>query len=306
MMQAIGYLTSGPPSALSLMEVPVPEPGAGQVRVRVGAIGVGLHDRWFLPAEPHFPYPIGIEAAGTVEAVGAGVSDRLVGDRVMFTSSMQPKGGTWAQQAVVVASALVPVPAGLAFETAAALPVAGHVALLALDELALQEGRTLFVAGASGAIGTLVVQLALARGLRVAGSSSPGNHDHLRSLGAELAVDYADPASVEQVRAWSGGGVDGALAIPVDTGRPALATVRDGGRLVTVSGDHVEPERGVVVSQLPHQADTRPGLASLADDITAGRIAVVLERVLPLERGIWALEQTETRHARGKTVLLPG
>lgn len=300
-MKAIGLRQAG--SDPELMELPRPDIDVNEVLVRVRTIGVGLHDRWFLPKEPVFPYVIGIEATGTVEAVGAEVADHRVGDRVMFSSSMRPRGGVWAEFSAVAAEALVTVPDDLDFVRAAALPVAGSTALEAVRALQLEAGDAVFMAGASGAIGTLAIQLAKSAGARVAASASTANHDYMRELGAELTVDYHDPHWVERVRVWAPGGVAAAMAIQPDTGADCLRATRDGGRVVTVSGDQVPAERGIEVTQVLVRPETKSALATLAGRIAGGDIHVEIERTYPLEDGMQALEKTETRHARGKLVL---
>lgn len=178
----------------------------------------------FLPADAKYPYPIGIEAAGVVEDVGSSVSRFRAGDRVAFVSSMQAKGGTWAEFA--------------------AIPADG----------------TIFVAGGSGAIGSLAIQIACQRGWQVIASASPANHDYLRSLGAFYAADYHDPGWTDQVREKVPGGVDAAIAVHPGTSQETLAVVKDGGALVTISGDSVETERGIQVETVPYGSDVRAEL----------------------------------------------
>lgn len=197
-----------------------------------------------------FPHPIGLEAAGVIDKVGAGVSNWQVGDRVMLNNSVQAKGGTWAEFAVVPATAPIIIPNELGFNEAAALPVAGGTALESIRSLGLNEGNTVFIAGASGAIGTLAIQ--------------PG------------------------------------------TALPSLPVVKDGGRIVTVSGDQVLAERGVRVEQIGHHPEKQRDLAELAAAAGAGSIRVVVERVYPFEEALDALAKTETRHARGKLVVKVG
>lgn len=127
--------------------------------------------------------------------------------------------------------------------------MAGKSTVESLHTLDLDAGDTLFVAGASGANGTLVVQLAASRGFRVAGSASTRNREYLRSLGAEVAVDYRDPMWPDEVRRWQPGGVDGALAIQPATAAHSLGVVPDGGHVVTVSGDAIEAQRDICVEQ---------------------------------------------------------
>src|SRR5699024_5474279 len=129
------------------------------------------------------------------------------------------------------------VPDALDTATAAGITVAGTAAVNSLHTLDLHEGDTLFVAGASGAIGTLVVQMASSRGIRVMGSASEHNHAYLKELGAEEAVDYHDPDWPALVQRWADGGADAALAIQPGTGAPCQQVVRAQGHVVTVSGD---------------------------------------------------------------------
>ena len=302
-MKAICISQAGNLDSLMLLDVPIPALADSEVLVRVKAIGVGIQDRWFLPRIANYPYVIGIEAAGIIEKMGPAVAGFQPGDPVMFTSSMQPKGGVWAEFAAVRAEALLRIPAGLSFIQAAALPVAGSTALESMKLLDLKAGDSVFMAGASGAIGTLTIQLAKALGCRVAASASLKNHDYMRSLGAEKTVDYHDLNWMGAIREWRPGGVDVALAIQPGTGIGCLQVVRDGGRVVTVSGDQVPTERGIHVAQVLPGPETKTRLAHLASEVAAGHIHLEIEQVYPFERGIEALEKTETRHARGKLIL---
>jgi NADPH:quinone reductase-like Zn-dependent oxidoreductase len=189
------------------------------------------------------------------------------------------------------------------FLTGAGIPVAGKTALESLHMLNLEPGRTLFVAGASGAIGTFVVQLAARRGIRVAASASAPNHEYLLSLGAEEAVDYTAMNWEDQVREWKRGGVDAALAIQPGTGVHCQSVVREGGHVVTVSGDRFKAERNIRVEQLAHRDDASHDFAELLALVAGGCIRVVVERVYAFEDALTALEKTETRHARGKLVV---
>lgn len=286
-------------------EVPVPQIDDGELLVRVQAVGIGIHDSYFLPADARYPYPIGIEAAGVVEEVGSGVVGHQAGDRIAFVSSMQPKGGTWAQFAALDAGALIiPIPDGLGFVEAAAIPVAGNTILKAFQALtAVPAGGSLFIAGGSGAIGTLGIQIAHRRSWRIAASASKANHDYMLSLGAEKALDYHDPGWHEQVLQWLPGGVDAAIAVQPGTSRESMPVVKDGGSLITISGDALVSERGVRMAGLPQQADVRDELVQLMEEIAAGQIHVELERVYPFEEALTALAKVQTRHARGELVL---
>lgn len=287
-------------------DVEIPELGSGEVLVAVSAFGVGIHDRYFIPPEGPFPYTIGIEGAGVVDRLGPDVDDVQVGDRVMVSIPMSPKGGTWAEYVAVGQHGITPIPDGMDFQTAAGLPVAGRSAVDSLHSLELSSGETLFVAGASGAIGTLVVQMATRLGVRVIGSASAVNHDYLLSLGAEATVDYHDDNWPAQVREWAAGGVDAALAIQPGTDASAHDVVRDAGRVITVSGygAPIVSQRDIRVEQFEHRGDgARDDMDQLMHDITSGHVRLILERIYPFDEAISALEKTETRHARGKLVV---
>lgn len=288
---------------VELTEVAIPEIGENEVLVRVEAFGVGIHDRYFIPPNAKFPYPIGTEAAGIVTKTENGAKNLQIGDRVILTSSLQPKGGCWAEYVAVSSKMLIHMPDEMDFIHGAAIPITGKTALECMRALELKEGSTLFLAGASGAIGTLVIQLAKLQGIRVIGSASSKNHEYMRSLGAEKAVDYTSPDWKSEVRKWWPDGVDAALAIQPGTGEDSIDVVRNGGKVITVSGDKPEPKRDITVQQLQHQLGTQQAIGRLLEDIATGQIRIVIERVYPFEQAVEALEKTETRHARGKLVV---
>ena len=295
--------TSFQNQTVELQEMPIPEINAGEVLVKVHAFGVGIHDRYFIPKTAIFPYVIGSEAAGVITKIGDSVENFKIGDRVILMSALQAKGGCWAEYVVVPQSSLNSLPDEMDFTTGAALPIAGKTALESMQALDLKAGDTLFVAGASGAIGSLVIQLASAEGIRVVGSASQKNHDHILSLGAEKAVDYTDPDWKQYVRQWMPEGLSAALAIQPGTAEDCIDVVKDGGKVVTVSGDQVESKRNISVFQFQHHKETKPTFAQLISSVAEGRIRLIIEHVYPFEQAIAALEKTETRHARGKSVV---
>lgn len=291
--------------ALQLMEVPIPRCGTDEILVRVKAVGVGIHDSYFLPPDISYPFPIGIEAAGVIEEVGEAVSGHRIGEQVAFVSSMQVKGGTWAECAVVQADSLiVPIPDRLSFEQAAAVPVAGNTILRAFHALpAMPQGSSLFIAGASGAIGTFAIQLAKNRGWEVAASASERNHEYLRSLGATVVVDYHDQNWTEQIHQWKPNGVDAAFAVQPQTSVESASVVKAGGRVVSISGDQVPPKDGVSVVGLAYEVDVRDELIVMMEQIAVGQIHLEIERTYPFGDAAEALAKVQTRRARGKTVL---
>lgn len=292
-------------AAVEPSDVEVPRIGADELLVRVQAIGVGIHDSRFLPGDARYPYPIGIEAAGSIEELGSAVDHHALGDRVAFISSMQPRGGTWAEFAAVSsASTIQPLPAGMDFVQAAAVPVAGTTAVKALSAVGSPPaGGDLFVAGGSGAIGTFAIQLARRQGWRVAASASVDNHGYLRSLGVEETVDYRDPRWRERVMDWMPAGVSAAIAIQPGTTAESLPVVREGASVVSVSGDPLIPGHGVRTTGLPYQLDVREELGALMAHIASSALHLEIERVHPFDEALAALAKVQTRRARGKIVI---
>ena len=290
---------------VELMVVAVPEIKAEEVLIKVKAFGVGIHDRYFIPADAVFPYVIGTEGAGIITKTGSSIADFKIGDRVIFTTILRPHGGSWAEYAVTNQSALKVLPDKLTFSEGAAIPIAGGTALECMRSLNLNKGDKLFIAGASGAIGTIVIQLAVANGIRVSASASGKNHDYMKSLGVEKTVDYNDPNWQTEITEWSKGGVTAGLAIQPGTGNHSIEVVKDGGKLITVSGDNhtVVPVRNISVEQIGHNSDTQQKFVELINAVSKGEIRLVIEKEFSFIEALEALEKTETRHARGKLIV---
>src|SRR6202000_1692189 len=177
-----------------------------QVGVRPRAVGLNPLDAKIRSGamEAAFPTPLpailGFEVAGTVDAVGAGVTDVAVGDDVFARAT----GGAYAEYALSGSYAVKP--AELDWTAAVALPVAGETARRVLDLRDLRDGETLLITGAAGAVGTVAVQLAIAQDVRVIGTAAEANHDYLKGLGA-IPTTYG-PGLVDRVRARGPGGLD--------------------------------------------------------------------------------------------------
>ncbi len=290
---------------VKLKEVNLPELQPDEALIKVGAFGVGIHDRYYIPQDVNFPYIIGSEGAGTITELGIKADNFKQGDRVIFTTIFQPQGGCWAEYTTTKEAALIPLPDSLTLAQGATIPIAGKTALECIRALNLKKGDSLFIAGSSGAIGTLVIQLAAKEGIRVAASASEKNQDYMQSLGAEKTVDYNNPEWKEQIIKWSDGGVTAALAIQPGTGKDSIKTVQPGGKLITVSGDNdqIQKERGIVPEQMEHSYKTQQKVIDLIDAISNGEIKIVIEKEYPFEQAIEALKKTETRHAKGKLIV---
>lgn len=288
---------------VELQEVAMPQVDADEVLVKVSAFGVGIHDRYFIPNSATFPYVIGLEGAGVITKVGSNVKDFNIDDKVILSSSMLDKGGSWAQFVAVPKNNVVHLPEQIDLKEGAVLPVAGKTAMECLRELNLKAGNTLFIAGASGAIGTLIIQLACNKGVKVIASASKKNHDYMTSLGADATVDYHDANWKQSVLAWIPNGVDAALAIQPNTAKDSLDVVKDNGTLITVSGDSIAGQRGITVKQIAHQLSFQEALTDIINMMISGQLKTVIEKEYPFDDALDALQATETRHARGKRVV---
>jgi NADPH:quinone reductase-like Zn-dependent oxidoreductase len=303
-MEAIVFEEFGGPEVLHLKEVDEVHAGPGQVRVKVAAAGVNpvdykIRHGWMQAA---FPTPLpatpGLEVAGTVDEIGDGVTGVAVGDEVFGWSET----GSYAHYAL--ATDVVPKPAGLAWEAAVALPVAGETAQRVLDLLGVREGETVLVHGASGAVGSVAVQLAVARGAKVVGTASPANHEALRALGA-VPVAYGEGLA-GRVREAAPQGVDAVFEAAGNGDVPALIEARGGAkdRIVTILGPVEAAEHGVVFSG-EASADRVAWLAGQARLVADGKLKVQVAEVFPLALAAKAQQLSEEGHRPGKLVLKP-
>lgn len=243
--RAVGITQPGGPEVVRVVERDVREPGPGELRLRVRAAAVnptdiGLRERGAEGLPP--PWVPGMDAAGVVESVGAGVEHVAVGDEAMAAvAPRRPEGGAQAELVVVPAASTVPVPDGLSAERAATLPMNGLTALHGLELLGLVEGQTLLVTGGAGVLASYVIPIARRRGLRVLADASPADEALVRGFGADVVLPRGD-ALVASVRAEAPEGVDAVF----DTAllrREVFPAVRQGGALAVVrtwDGDDVE------------------------------------------------------------------
>lgn len=300
-MRAYGFTEVGGPEKQAFLEVPVPEPGPDELRVRVRAAGVNPGD-WRVRDGSYGtsgPAVLGREVAGTVVALGPGVSGFAIGDEV-FGGCPGMVGG-WADEAVVTASFAAHRPDGVSPEAAASLPVAAGTAFDALNRLALPDGATLLVNGAGGGVGVPAVQLAVARGLRVVGVASPAKHDLVAGFGG-IPVAYGDGV-LQRVRAAAPGGVD---AIFDMVGGDALRTVAtllaDPSRLTSIADRPLAAELGGFSLERDRSTAVLTELARL---VLAGELDPHVTEIRPLSDAAAALALVEGGHATGKVVLVP-
>lgn len=301
-MKAVVIDEFGGPGVLHIADRELPEPGAGQVRVRVRAAGVNGIDGTIRSGAAQQTFPtqlpavLGLEIAGTVDGVGPGVEGLAAGDEVLGFAD----GGGYAEHAL--ATTVAPKPAGLGWAEAAALPVAVETALRVLRLLEVARGDTLLIHGAAGGVGTVAVQLAVARGAAVIGTASEANHDHLRGLGA-TPVLYGE-GLVGRVRAAAPDGVDAVFDAAGRGALPDSIELRGGtSRIVTIA-DPAAFGLGIPFSgEAARDAGDLAEVARLAGD---GRLRVSVAETYSLEEAPAAHEAVATGHGRGKVVLLAG
>lgn len=326
-MRAITVPTPGGPEALVVSAVPTPEPRAGEVLVRVVAAGVNRADS--MQRQGHYPPPPGesevpgLEVSGVVEALGEGVDGWSVGDEVCALLA----GGGYAEHVRVPAGQLLPVPAGVSLEDAAALPeVACTVWSNVFLTANLQPGEVFLVHGGSSGIGTMAIQLAKAVGARVAVTAgSAAKLDACRELGADVLVSYRDEDFVERVReATDGHGADvvldnmGAkyLGRNVDAlaanGRLVVIGLQ-GGRVGELDLGKLLAKRGAVIATSlrarPHAekasivAAVREHVWPLVED---GTVRPIVQSRHPLESAADAHRELEESGHIGKILLTVG
>ncbi|WP_159032945.1 NADP-dependent oxidoreductase [Streptomyces fodineus] len=295
---------SGAEKEVALLELPEPSsPGPGQILVSVEAAGVGPWDEllngagWDVGLRP--PAALGVEGAGEVLAVGAGVTGFAVGDRVLAHEAPLPGGsGFWAERVLINADHTAACPPGLDAVHAAALPVNGLTAVQALEKLDLSRGQRLLITNGGGATGALAIQLAAAKGIEVTATASAAAAQRLLGLGAREVVDYHDPNWPATAR----GGFDAALTIATGTADAALPLVRDGGRLCSLTSDAPAEERGITSGDLYVEPNAAQ-LVRLAEQAAAGTLKLAPEP-LPLSEGPAAFARVVTGRAGGKKIVL--
>lgn len=305
-MKAVRLTGFGGSDVLSLTDVAKPVPGTGEVLVRVVAAGVNPVD-WkirkglFKAANPPPPFTLGCDLAGVVVGVGEGVTEFKPGDEVFtFLSPMKP--GSFAQFAVAPSSSLAKKPATVDAVSAAALPVAALTAWQALfDHGKLRSGQTVLIHGGAGGVGHLAVQFAKNAGARVIATASKENAEFVKSLGADLVIDYKANRFEEMAR-----DVDVVIdTIGGETQERSMRSLRKDGMLVSI----VQPPdaaklkeagvRGTVFMVKPEPKQ----LGQIAEMVGEGKVKVLVSETFPLADFAKALERSEAGHVRGKLAL---
>ncbi|MDX3107900.1 NADP-dependent oxidoreductase [Nonomuraea angiospora] len=296
-MKKVNFTEFGGPDVLHIIEAEEPHAGPGQVRIAVRAAGVNpvdwrIREGQILKAHPiRLPAGVGLDASGVVDEIGEGVEGFEIGDRVFGEGT-----DTYAEFAVL--SAWARMPDGLSFEEAAGYPSVVETALRIIGQVGVQRGQTLLVSGASGGVGSAVLQIARDRGITVIGTAGAANQDYLRSLGA-LATTYG-PGWVDRVRRL--GPIDAALDLAGSGVIPELLELtRDPQKVVSIA-DLSAPQFGVRFSG---EAGSVPeALAEAAALIARGKLHIPVDKTYTLAEAAKAHIDSRAGHTRGRRVIL--
>lgn len=314
-MQAVQFSEHGDTDVLQLVNLPMPQPKAGEVLIKVAAAGVNYADIWQRkgsnPTPLPLPYIPGYEVAGTIEALGDGVTAVQMGQRIM---AMLPSGG-YAAYVVALAAQVIPLPAELGYAEATALLAQGPTAVGLLNT---GNYASVLVLAAAGGVGSMLVQVAKNRGLRViAAVGSEAKKAAAQASGADVVVSYADADWVQQVRdATAGQGVAASFdAVGGQVGAEALQTLGAGGTGVVYGASSGTPTM-VAAQQLVGQRQVVRGYSVFAEMAKLGEYTAELlgylkagKLQLPVQTYPIAAVQTaqrdlESRQTQGKVVLL--
>jgi len=311
-MKAAALDRFGPPSALTLHEVPVPRPGPQEVLIAVDTAGIGSWDAsirdgsWRKPGRPRFPLVPGVDGAGIVVAKGARVRRVRLGDRVYAYEFGNRQGGFYAEFAAAHAAHVGRVPKRLALRDAAAVAATGLTALQGIDKLELRPGQTVLIFGASGAVGTMAVQFAVERGADVIATASGAAPSRLvRKLGAHRVIDARRAASIEQLRKFAPDGLDGVFALAGGHElERCLDFMRPKARVVYPNGiEPVPMERPTFLVRAFDTVANPREFDKLNRQLGKGRIRVPIEASYPLGKAAQAHRRLDRGHALGRMVL---
>ncbi|MEU8891545.1 NADP-dependent oxidoreductase [Streptomyces sp. NPDC048442] len=295
-MKRVSFAEFGGPDVLHLVNAEEPHAGPGQIRIAVRAAGVNpvdwrIREGQFQKVRPiELPAGVGQDASGVVDEVGEGVDGVEVGDHVFGRGS-----STYAEFAVLAAWARKPE--SLSFEEAAGYPSVVETALRIIRQVGVRPGQTLLVSGASGGVGSAVLQIARDRGITAIGTAGAANQEYLRGLGA-LATTYGE-GWVGRVREL--GQVDAALDLAGSGVIPELVELTgDAGKVISIA-DLTAPEFGARFSGVT--GDVPQALAEAADLLSRGQLHIPVEKSYPLAEAATAHMDSQAGHTRGRRVL---
>jgi NADPH:quinone reductase-like Zn-dependent oxidoreductase len=319
-MQAVVYTRYGPPDVLGLADVQTPVPKDGEVLVQVHAVSLNASDWEMLRGKPLYarisgPFRprhriLGSDIAGRVEAAGRNATRFRPGEDV-FADILSYMGG-FAEYVCVPETALAPMPAGMTYEQAAALPQAGAIALQGIrDKGQVQPGQQVLINGAGGGSGMYAIQLAKLNGAEVTGVDNAEKLEFMRSLGADHVIDYTRDDFTRNGRTYN-------LILDLAAHRPALAykgSLMPGGHYLYVGGSVTTLLQVLLIGPVIGRAEgkkmrllaVRQGaqhLAPIVELCQAGKISTVIDRRYRLDEVPEALRHLGEGHAKGKIVVI--
>jgi NADPH2:quinone reductase len=310
-MRAVGIMVHGGPEALQVVDVPAVEAGPGQIRIRNYAAAVNPTDvvarngmRAEVQKKDPPPYVPGMDAAGIVDQIGAGVTTGIkVGDRVMAMVVPNAAHGAYREQIVLDQRAVVHAPEGTSHVEACTLPMNALTARLSLDLLGLKSGQVLAVTGGPGAYGGYVIQLAKADGLFVIADCADSDQALLQSLGADIIVSRGDGFAAK-IRKHFPDGVDG-LADGALLNEHAIEAVKDGGSFTAIRGFKGKEQRNIrfTATWVTRYDGEYEKLDLLREQVEKGVLTLrVADTVAPEDAAI-AHERLEQGGTRGRMVI---
>ncbi|WP_054953464.1 zinc-binding dehydrogenase [Flaviflexus massiliensis] len=323
-MKAILLDQPGTPDTLRLGVIDEPTAGPGEILIRVHACGLnpvdvgvagGGNPAW------SWPHVLGLDAAGTIEALGEGVTEFEIGQHVVFHGDLRREGGL-AEFVTAPATILATIPDEVTFEQAAALPCAGMTAFQAVHRrLHVSAGQTILITAGAGDVGGYAIQLAKKMGAKVITTCSEANIERVRKLGADEVINYRTENVVERVKELTNSrGVDAVIdTVSAESATENLSILVHGGGLVSIAG---RPD-GSVIEPFTYavslheialgaahshgdekaQADLRAMLEELMAAVADGSLDPMLAHVVPLDQAPDALARIKTGHGHGRTVV---
>jgi NADPH:quinone reductase-like Zn-dependent oxidoreductase len=310
-MRAIGVTEFGAPETLRVVELPDPQAGPGEVRIRVHAAAVNPTDtglrsgaRAAMLKDIPPPYVPGMDVAGVVDQIGPQTeTDLQLGEHVMGIVVPSGSHGGYSELIVLPAESVARVPAGASDAEAATLPMNGLTVRNALDLLALPAGSTLAVTGSAGIVGQFAIQLGRHEGLTMIGDAAPAEIELIESFGAHRVVPRGEGTEPE-LREIYPDGVDAILDAAL-LGPEVIGAVRDGGQLLAVRPYAGEPERDIAIHLVLVGRHLHEGhrIAELADLVTKGVLTLRIAEVLPADHAAEAHRRLAAGGVRGRLVL---
>ncbi|ASZ12865.1 NADP-dependent oxidoreductase [Chitinophaga pendula] len=296
-----------------LVDVPNPEVRPGTVLIRVSAAGMNPFDWKMIDGildgqMPHqFPMIVGVDGAGTVTAIGEGVTRFKIGDKIYGQFIHAPIGeGSYAEYAVVPESAsITTIPDGISFAEAAAIPTSGMTAQQMLEQLDLQPGQTVLINGATGGVGSFTTQLAALHGLHVIATAHGDDISRMKKLGAKEVIDYKAAPLADQVKQAHPDGIDGLIDVVsnADTLKALSALVKKGGPVLTTV--FVADEAALKANGLRGGNFETKGSANSLDKLkdALGKIEIPIARRIKLTQVASAIEDSRNAISSGKTII---